>query len=550
MATILVVDDRPDNRELLVELLGCSGHELQQAGDGAEALAMTIRDHPDLVIADILMPRMDGYEFVRRLRADPKVGATPVIFFTAIYDQDEARVLARKFGVTHLLVKPIEPVKMLRTVAEALGMGRGADPSLRPARSTPTTSAWSTTPWPIRSASSRTQDRSPEGVDRPGDFAGPGANPGRMLGRCCRAGREMIGAHHAILGMLEEDGKTFGHVLTEGLDDAACARLGFPSPGEGLLGRVVGGRDARAGGGRGRRGTAAGDHPGASSGRLVPRRARGHGRTTLRSARLRRQAGGGRFDREDEGLAESLASQLAIAFEDARRKAEIERHARRLERYAERLAILRRIDQAVLLTHRPREVASAALHHLRQLIDCWSIGVWVIDWEGRTVEKLAEVGAGESFLPRVDEIAARGAGCRGRRGDPRGARLRRRGRREPGRAIPGRPDPPAGGAPIVRPAADGLRGPGDRDARPGLGPHGLIRRGAARDRPSGGRPTGDRHPAGDAVQPGAFGARADAHPVAGIAEGPGGGPPPHRSRVARRDRPVAHRGAGSTCNGR
>ncbi len=72
MATILVVDDLPDNRELLVDLLGDSGHEMRQAGNGAEALAMTIRHHPDLVIADILMPTMDGYEFVRQLRANPE----------------------------------------------------------------------------------------------------------------------------------------------------------------------------------------------------------------------------------------------------------------------------------------------------------------------------------------------------------------------------------------------------------------------------------------------------------------------------------------------
>ena len=127
MATILVVDDRPDNRELLVELLGCSGHELQQAGDGAEALAMTIRDHPDLVIADILMPTMDGYEFVRRLRAEPEGRGDPGDLLHGHLRPEEARVLARKFGVTHLLVKPIEPVKMLRTVAEALGSGPGAE---------------------------------------------------------------------------------------------------------------------------------------------------------------------------------------------------------------------------------------------------------------------------------------------------------------------------------------------------------------------------------------------------------------------------------------
>ena len=59
MATILVVDDRPDNRELLAELLGGSGHEVQQAGDGAEALAMTMRDHHDLVIAERVLTAVE-----------------------------------------------------------------------------------------------------------------------------------------------------------------------------------------------------------------------------------------------------------------------------------------------------------------------------------------------------------------------------------------------------------------------------------------------------------------------------------------------------------
>ena len=73
-----------------------------------------------------------------------------------------------------------------------------------------------------------------------------------MLGRCCRAGREMIGAHHAILGMLEEDRKTFGHVLTEGLDDAACSPAGLPQTWGGIAGPS--GRGGKASSGCGRHG--------------------------------------------------------------------------------------------------------------------------------------------------------------------------------------------------------------------------------------------------------------------------------------------------------
>src|SRR5919201_3519343 len=99
MATILVVDDHPTNREFLVTLLGYGGHRLLEAADGAEALAAARAEHPDLVIADILMPTMDGYELVRQLRADPSVARTPVIYYTAHFLEPEAQALARSCGV-------------------------------------------------------------------------------------------------------------------------------------------------------------------------------------------------------------------------------------------------------------------------------------------------------------------------------------------------------------------------------------------------------------------------------------------------------------------
>src|SRR5881394_3440817 len=120
MATILVVDDYSANRDFLVTLLGYAGYRLLEAMDGTEALAVVRAERPDLVIADLVMPTMDGYEFVRQLRADPAIAQTLVIFCTATYQQSEAWRLAEACGVHHILTKPAEPEVVLRIVAEAL----------------------------------------------------------------------------------------------------------------------------------------------------------------------------------------------------------------------------------------------------------------------------------------------------------------------------------------------------------------------------------------------------------------------------------------------
>src|SRR5713226_7494977 len=103
MATILVVDDRPANRELLTTLLGYKGHRLLEAGDGKEGLALALDQPPDLLISDILMPSMDGFEFVRQLRAASATATIPVIFATAQYHNREAEALAQAVGVVQIL---------------------------------------------------------------------------------------------------------------------------------------------------------------------------------------------------------------------------------------------------------------------------------------------------------------------------------------------------------------------------------------------------------------------------------------------------------------
>jgi diguanylate cyclase (GGDEF)-like protein len=120
MATILIVDTRPTDRQLFVTLLGSFGHRVLEANDGAQALELARTELPDLVITDIVMPNMDGFTLVRRLRAEPLLAGVPVIFQTAHYLESEIHKLATASGIEHILGKPSEPQEILRAVQESL----------------------------------------------------------------------------------------------------------------------------------------------------------------------------------------------------------------------------------------------------------------------------------------------------------------------------------------------------------------------------------------------------------------------------------------------
>jgi len=131
MARVLVVDDDAVNRDLVVTLLGYRGHSVVQAADGVEALVSARAEPPDLVLTDLLMPAMDGYELVREIRADPALEDTPVIFYTVNYLEREVLPVAAALGVRHIVSKPIDPQRLLLTVEEALAK-RASAPVLRP----------------------------------------------------------------------------------------------------------------------------------------------------------------------------------------------------------------------------------------------------------------------------------------------------------------------------------------------------------------------------------------------------------------------------------
>ncbi len=120
MPNILVVDDRKPERQYLATLLQHVGHCVTEAEDGQDAFARMRALSPDLVISDIVMPTMDGFEFVRRVRDNAQTRNIPVIFYTAAYDDAATRALAEACVQVTLLPKPSEPDLVLRTVEGVL----------------------------------------------------------------------------------------------------------------------------------------------------------------------------------------------------------------------------------------------------------------------------------------------------------------------------------------------------------------------------------------------------------------------------------------------
>jgi PAS domain S-box-containing protein len=120
MATVLIVDDRAANREIARASLDYGGYQVIEATEGRQALDLARTKRPDVILTDVLMPGMDGYEFVRDLRGDPDTAGIPVLFYTANYREDEARPLAAAFGVSKILSKDADPQELLDAVADAL----------------------------------------------------------------------------------------------------------------------------------------------------------------------------------------------------------------------------------------------------------------------------------------------------------------------------------------------------------------------------------------------------------------------------------------------
>ncbi|MBX6363961.1 MAG: response regulator [Gemmatimonadetes bacterium] len=117
--TIVMVEDNPDNRRIYSVLLEHSGYEVMQAEDAESGLALIALYRPDLVLMDISLPRMDGFEATARLKEDPLTAGIPVVALTAhAFDEDRRR--AWDVGFDGYLTKPIGPRRVLQEVERLL----------------------------------------------------------------------------------------------------------------------------------------------------------------------------------------------------------------------------------------------------------------------------------------------------------------------------------------------------------------------------------------------------------------------------------------------
>ena len=119
MKRILVVEDQEDNRQILRDLLNNAGYEMVEADNGEEALTAAERQRPDLILMDIQLPVLDGYEATRRLKADPKLRATPIIVITSYaLSGDEDKAFAA--GCDAYVTKPYSPRMLLAKIRQFL----------------------------------------------------------------------------------------------------------------------------------------------------------------------------------------------------------------------------------------------------------------------------------------------------------------------------------------------------------------------------------------------------------------------------------------------
>ena len=336
MASILIVEDRPIDRKLLSTVLTSGGHQVFEASDGADALRSLRRDRPDLVISDILMPTVDGYELVRQIRSTPDVSDVPVIFYSATYHEREAKTLAEQCGVAAILTKPSSPATILETVRVVL---EAKTPPLAPLdredfdrehlQLVSTTLAAR-----IRELEAGGQ-RMAAIVAIAQEVIGQRTSAAR-LNRVCAASREVTVARHARLGLLDPSGTTTTDLFASGFEAAASADLRSPPIHGTPLETVVGERRAVRKVLTASEGAPFSPPNGRSAGfslLAVPlaTSARVYGWLALLT-----KLGADEFTEEDEAVASTLAAYAAIAYENSQLYDAAQRHAATLHDAKER----------------------------------------------------------------------------------------------------------------------------------------------------------------------------------------------------------------------
>jgi putative two-component system response regulator len=124
--SVLIADDLADTRELVSELLEREGYRVLQAADGAEALDAVQREMPDLILSDVMMPQVDGFELCRRLKADRATRLIPVVLVTALHERSD-RLEGIRAGADDFLQKPFDSTELMARVASLIRLKRFTD---------------------------------------------------------------------------------------------------------------------------------------------------------------------------------------------------------------------------------------------------------------------------------------------------------------------------------------------------------------------------------------------------------------------------------------
>ena len=120
---LLIVEDDPDILKLLDAALTFRGYRVLKARNGEEGLEIVRKQHPTIIIADIMMPKIDGFGLIHRLRIHPETRDIPVIFITATYVTREDRSFALRLGATRFIQKPLDLEQFLGTIKDLLRQG-------------------------------------------------------------------------------------------------------------------------------------------------------------------------------------------------------------------------------------------------------------------------------------------------------------------------------------------------------------------------------------------------------------------------------------------
>ena len=399
MATILIIEDRPLDRKAVTAVLRTGGHEIVEASDGTEALDTLSTITPDVVISDVLMPTVDGYEFVRRMREIPALAATPVIFYTPAYHEREARALAHQCGVFDILTRPSAPPVILATVEAALRSSARlpsapldrADVDREHLRLVSSTLA-------ARIDRFEAEKERMKAILEVAEQIVAQRDPLALLKQVCTEARHVTLARQAIV-CLTDEGAPRKTVYTSGFDAATTVGLKPASVGGSFLTAVLRERRpvrARNPEGRPEALGLPADHPPVSSSLSVPiaSASRVYGWLSLRN-----KLGTNEFTEIDERVAVALGAHAGIAYENARLFDDLHRRVAALEQDLHRTSARIREEERTQLSRRLHDELSQALAGLK--IDLHWLATRIPPIAGPSTKEITE--KLDAVLQRFDE---------------------------------------------------------------------------------------------------------------------------------------------------